>query len=284
MSAIDLRCGRWQDVLADVGEVDAVICDPPYAEIDRPYGRMSEAEWMAFMRRVTLEARRVLRPHGSAVFILQPNSEKVGKMRGWLWRYLAWCVDEWNVVQDAYWWNPVTQPTVHTHRTRGLMRSSVKSCVWLGSPGCYRDQGAVLWSETESNIARRAEQRFDLVYNPSGSHNRPSRVASVAGERGGVTPYNILPISNSNSTDSAGAHGHGAGTPYRLAEWWTKYLTKPGDTVLDMCMGSGTMGLAALNLGRAFVGIEQDAAYFAIAQARIDAAAATRQMSLEEAA
>lgn len=28
----DLRCGPWQDVLADVGEVDALICDPPYSE------------------------------------------------------------------------------------------------------------------------------------------------------------------------------------------------------------------------------------------------------------
>ncbi|HDL49741.1 MAG TPA: site-specific DNA-methyltransferase [Actinobacteria bacterium] len=27
---IELRCGRWEDVLADVGECDAVICDPPY--------------------------------------------------------------------------------------------------------------------------------------------------------------------------------------------------------------------------------------------------------------
>lgn len=27
---IDLRCGDWRDVLADVGEVDALICDPPY--------------------------------------------------------------------------------------------------------------------------------------------------------------------------------------------------------------------------------------------------------------
>lgn len=27
----DLRCGRWQDALADVGEVDAVITDPPYS-------------------------------------------------------------------------------------------------------------------------------------------------------------------------------------------------------------------------------------------------------------
>ena len=31
-SAIDLRLGRWQDVLADVGEVDALITDPPYSE------------------------------------------------------------------------------------------------------------------------------------------------------------------------------------------------------------------------------------------------------------
>lgn len=28
---IDLRCGRWQDALADVGEVDAVITDPPFS-------------------------------------------------------------------------------------------------------------------------------------------------------------------------------------------------------------------------------------------------------------
>lgn len=27
----EVRLGRWQDVLADVGEVDAVICDPPYS-------------------------------------------------------------------------------------------------------------------------------------------------------------------------------------------------------------------------------------------------------------
>jgi site-specific DNA-methyltransferase (adenine-specific) len=30
--SIDLRCGDWRDVLADVGEVDAVITDPPYSE------------------------------------------------------------------------------------------------------------------------------------------------------------------------------------------------------------------------------------------------------------
>jgi len=43
-----------------------------------------------------------------------------------------------------------------------------------------------------------------------------------------------------------------------------------GDTVLDPFMGSGTTGVAALNCGRKFIGIERDDAYFEIAQRRIE--------------
>jgi site-specific DNA-methyltransferase (adenine-specific) len=45
--------------------------------------------------------------------------------------------------------------------------------------------------------------------------------------------------------------------------------TEPGAVVLDNCMGSGTTGVACLNTGRNFIGIERDANYFAIAQERI---------------
>lgn len=43
-----------------------------------------------------------------------------------------------------------------------------------------------------------------------------------------------------------------------------------GDTVLDPFMGSGTTGVAALNCGRKFIGIERDDTYFEIAQRRIE--------------
>ena len=66
------------------GCVDAVITDPPYAEVARDYGRWTEDEWAAMMHAVVGEVRRVLKPTGSAMFVLQPNSEKVGKMRPWL--------------------------------------------------------------------------------------------------------------------------------------------------------------------------------------------------------
>jgi site-specific DNA-methyltransferase (adenine-specific) len=54
-----------------------------------------------------------------------------------------------------------------------------------------------------------------------------------------------------------------------LMEWLVKLVTAPDQTVLDCFMGSGTTGVAALRAGRQFVGVEMDAAYFAIAQQRI---------------
>lgn len=46
-------------------------------------------------------------------------------------------------------------------------------------------------------------------------------------------------------------------------------LTKPGETILDPFMGTGTAGIAAAELGRSFIGIECKAALFAQAQRNI---------------
>jgi DNA modification methylase len=264
------------------GSIDAVISDPPYPEIDRAYGRLTEGEWMALMQEVVVECRRVLTPTGSAVFILQPNSEHVGSMRLWLWRFLVWAGETWNVVQDAYWWNTAAQPTVHTQRVRGLMRPSLKFCVWLGASDCYRNQDEVLLTETEANRVVRASARIThrLDYFPSGGHNRRRRQAEAVLTRGGVTPYNLLPIPNSNNLTSAGAQGHGAGTPYELCAWWVRYLCPPGGTVLDPFAGTATVGEAAIKRGCSFVGMENYAPYWPMAAARCAAAQAAYQPTL----
>lgn len=255
--------------------VDAVVTDPPYAEIDRPYGRMTEPEWHELMNGVVGEARRVLKPTGSAVFILQPNSERVGRMRPWLWEFMAKWARDWNMVQDAWWWNHATPPTVHCHRDVGLMRCSLKACVWLGEPDCFRNQQAVLWSESMANAAARNGDRA-LRIHPSGLSMRHDRCASSAIDRGGVTPFNVLPLANTDSVSSSGSSGHGAGTPLALAEWWTRYICPDAGVVLDPFCGAGTMGVAAASTGRPFVGIEREADYLAIARARIDDAVAMR--------
>lgn len=236
--------------------IDAIVSDPIYPEIDRHYGRISEADWHVLMRAVVAEARRVLKPSGSAVFILQPNSERVGRMRPWLWEFMAWTAREWNQVQDAWWWNIAAQPTVHTHRSRGLMRPSVKPCVWLGEASCWRDQEAVLWTQSDANAAEDREARALKTW-PSGYTNRRGRQAAAADERGGVTPFNLLPISSARLPSEQG-DGHGAKTPYNLAAWWIRYICPPGGVVLDPFGGAGTMAEAARDQGRRCILFEKD--------------------------
>jgi hypothetical protein len=267
---IEVREGDALDLLRAMpaDSVHSVVTDPPYPEIDRPYGRLSEADWADLMHAVVIELRRVLVPSGSAVLVLQPNSERVGRMRPWLWDFLSWAAREWNVVQDAYWWNHAAPPTVHCHRARGLMRPSMKLCVWLGEPDCYRNQGAVLWRESEANRAVDLEDRA-LRRHPSGLSMRPGRAAAASRERGGVTPFNVLPMANTNSSSSGGALGHGAATPLELCRWWIRYLTPAGGTVLDPFAGSGSVAVACLAEG-AFdcVALERDASYARMALAR----------------
>ena len=265
--------GDCLDVLRSMPDcsVDAVVTDPPYAEIDRDYGRFSESDWHSLMDGVVGECRRLLNPSGSAVFILQPNSERVGRMRPWLFEFMAkWC-REWNMVQDAWWWNHVTPPTVHCQRKYGLMRPSMKACVWLGEPDCYRNQDAVLVQTSEHAKIGKASARMELTTSPSGLSMRSARCLGVAAERGGSTPYNVVMCANSDSSGSSGAHGHGAGTPLALADWWTRYIAPRGGVVLDPFCGAGTMGIAAVKNGCGFIGIEREAEYVEIAKARINA-------------
>lgn len=282
MPEVELHCGDcldWLPSLADQS-VDLVLCDPPYPEIDRPYGRWTEAEWWSLIvEGVIPHVRRILKPTGSAVFILQPNSRKVGSMRGWLFRFQAWACDHWNLIQDAYWFRYDILPTEGAP-TKGLMRQSVKPCVWLGPADCYRNQDAVLWTESDHNKAARLAGRCGRNAPPSkmrtGTTPRTTdqkRARAAAGVRGGVTPFNVLLFAN-------GSHrsGHSAPTSQDVADWWTRYLCPPGGTCCDPFAGSGTMALAALKHGASFVGCERMSEYHATARRRFDAALAEQPL------
>jgi len=65
---------------------------------------------------------------------------------------------------------------------------------------------------------------------------------------------------------------HPTQKPVALIEDLIKTYTNEGETVLDFTFGSGTTGVACVNTGRKFIGIELDKTYFKIAQDRISAA------------
>ena len=54
-----------------------------------------------------------------------------------------------------------------------------------------------------------------------------------------------------------------------MLEYLIATYSNEKETVLDFCMGSGSTGVAAKNLGRKFIGIERDDEYFEIAKTRL---------------
>lgn len=272
--------GDCQDILPSIpaGTVDVVLTDPPYPCIDRPYGYWSEDEWFELMHQVVPLCMASLKPTGSAVFILQPNSEYVGRMRTWLWEFMTWVGRQWGIVQDAWWWNVTTIPTVHCSSDFGLMRPSLKACVWVGPADCYRCQEAILWSQGRISRAAALTDRA-LQKTVGGMTRRDGRLYATALERGGSTPFNVLPW-GANGRNEEKNGNHGAGTPLEVCHWWVKYLCPPGGTVLDPFAGVSTVGLAALKFGCRFIGIEAQADYCAIARRRLEAAEADQRDSL----
>lgn len=78
-------------------------------------------------------------------------------------------------------------------------------------------------------------------------------------------PKNLIEIGNASQVGKV----HPTQKPVALMEYMIKTYTHEGMTVLDNCMGSGTTGVACVNLGRNFIGIEKDENYFKIASERI---------------
>src|SRR5574344_290594 len=88
--------------------------------------------------------------------------------------------------------------------------------------------------------------------------------------KGGKSKSNVLEYAK----DGGGYHP--TQKPVALLEDLIKTFSNSGDTVLDFTMGSGSTGVACVNTGRNFIGIELDEGYFNIAQKRIEAAQAAK--------
>jgi len=97
--------------------------------------------------------------------------------------------------------------------------------------------------------------------------NHHSSVYQNKGEYTHVSDGTVHPCSVLQFNSEAGQHP--TQKPVPLMEWLIRTYTNKGDTVLDPFMGSASTGVAAINTGRRFIGIERDERYFDIAYERI---------------
>lgn len=78
-------------------------------------------------------------------------------------------------------------------------------------------------------------------------------------------PRSVIKFSNPNNNSL-----HPTQKPVELLEYLIKTYSNEGDTVLDSTMGVGSTGVAAIGLGRNFIGIELEKKYFDIATERMN--------------
>jgi site-specific DNA-methyltransferase (cytosine-N4-specific) len=171
------------------------------------------------------------------------------------------CRDGFFLAQDFYHYNPARLPTpaewVTVRRLR--VKDAVNAVWWLvKDPFVDADNRKVLRPYSDSML--------DLIQNGYSARLRPSGhdISTKFGrDNGGSIPPNLLELSNTESNSHYLAQcrkhdlaPHPARFPRGLPEFFIKFLTKPGDMVLDPFAGSNVTGEAAELNDRRWIGIE----------------------------
>lgn len=118
--------------------------------------------------------------------------------------------------------------------------------------------------------------RKQCVYNPQMRNGKP-QLKSTGGQISNYGKFTYMPhVSNIYYPTTLlefslprFKDGHPTQKPVPLLEYLIRTYTNEGDVILDNCMGSGSTGVACVNTGRDFIGMELDEKYFGIAKQRI---------------
>lgn len=235
------------EVLPHLGKVDAVVTSPPYAEQRiETYGGTPETDYpqwsLSWLNNVPLAKS------GSALINIKEHRNEDG-MSDYVHRTrLAIRDGGWHEVDELIWIKQNAMPTAPNQ----LPRRAWERILWFSKtpiPNC---------------------DPLDRSHRPIGRVNMRAYGARIGkGESGSNKQPEWPRKQNWISTPLIGQeYDHPAMYPLELAEWMASLV--PG-SVLDPFLGSGTTGVAAINLGRLFVGIERDPMHFATACRRIEA-------------
>lgn len=244
MRTCDLYLGDCLDVMQQLPDnsIDCIICDPPYGTTAIKWDNVIDFQLM------WEQYDRLLKPKGMIVlFGSQPFSAQL------ICSKLKWFKYEliWNK-------NKCGSPGLAKIRP---MKTHENILVFAREAGgTYNPQ------MTEGEPYARQSSNPEGYVGRTNTHGYGLKPKTGFVNTGTRYPKSILNISRDFSAQQ---QVHPTQKPVPLMEWLVKTYTNPGDTVLDNCMGSGSTGVAAINLDRTFIGIESDAEYFEIAKARI---------------
>jgi len=240
-----LHLGDCLDVMQGIpdGSVDAVICDPPYGTTACKWDSVIPFEPM------WAQLKRVVKPNGAIVLMAsQPFTSALVMSNVAMFKY-CWV---WEKTRPIGFLNAKKMPTKNVEDI----------CVFYKSLPVYNPQNLTIVNKTIKNSKSKKSKSEKGISTHNGGRLQDNYFQEFSNY-----PSQLIKFGNDSGT-------HPTQKPVALMEYLIRTYTDEGETVLDFTCGSGTTGCAAANTGRRFIGIERDADYFAVAQARIQKAQA----------
>ena len=251
---VNLYQGDCLELMKEIPDksVDMILCDLPYGTTACKWDNVIPFEplWEHY--------NRVIKDNGAIVlFGSEPFSSALRSSNFQLYKY------DWKWIKDGStgFQTVKTQPM---RKYEDIMIFS-KGTIASGSPRNmkYNPQGLVEINETHK-VKKKSQCMGD----------RPNQDGKKYIAKYTNYPVNLLEFSRDKNTV------HPTQKPVALLEYLIKTYTNEGEIVLDNCMGSGSTGVACVNIDRHFIGIELDEKYFNVAKERIEKAQEERDKKL----
>ena len=245
-------CGDCLDVLPLIpdGAVDAIITSPPYDNL-RDY-----QEFNFDYKPIGLELFRVIKNGGVVVWVVG-DSVVNGSETGNSFRQALYFMEVGFRLHDTmiYGKNGFAFPDSNRYQ-------QINEYMFVLSKGAPKTFNPIKRKNRWGGIVKREFER-----QKDGSiSNSDDRYILEEGNYGNIWIYNTGYM---HSTKDKVAYQHPAIFPDNLAKDHIRSWTNPTDVILDPMMGSGTVAVAAKQLGRRYIGIEISPKYCKIAEDRL---------------
>jgi DNA modification methylase len=232
---IDLMHGDCLEMMKAIttGSVDMVLTDPPYGTTACKWDSVIPFEPM------WEQLKRIIKPNGAIVMTAsQPFTS-------------ALIMSNAKMFKDCLVWKKnVASNFLNANRMHLKRHEDI--CVFYSNQPTYNKQ----YADGKPYINKRNGK--DDTGNCYGNVNQRTDTKND-GKR---NPISVLEFDREIGY-------HPTQKPVSLMEYLIKTYTNEGETVLDFTIGSGTTGVACVNTGRSFIGIELDDNYYKIAKDRI---------------
>lgn len=259
--------------------VKLIVTSPPFALVrKKSYGNEDSDRYVEWFEKFIPYFKDILEPAGSLVIDIGGTWIKglPAKSTYHFKLLLNLCESGFYLAQDFYHYNPARLPTPAEWVTVRRMRvkDAVNSVFWLTrDPFVDADNRRVLapYSDSMKDLLRNG---YKAALRPSG-HDISTKFQT---DNAGSIPPNLFQFANTASTShylrrckEENIKPHPARFPQALPEFFIKFLTKPGDIILDPFAGSNVSGAAAEALGRQWIGVELDPTYVSASRFHFEA-------------